>query len=158
MALRPQREPMSGNLSYGWILAATLVASAAVDAQAPAPPGADLAAFAARRFPQPVLVRDLIGRTVLQPLESRPVLGHVVSVIRTKDGQVEIVIRYGSHFGWGGRPIAVPVDAMVLLGSELEILDFTPGQLNAFPSFEAAGAVPIASDEQIRMGLAHPTH
>ena len=85
-------------------------------------------------------------------------LGHVLSVIRTTEGQVEIVIRYGGHFGWGGRPIAVPVDAMVLLGSELEILDYTPEQLDAFPNFEAAGTVPIANDEQIRMGLAHPTH
>jgi hypothetical protein len=149
---------MSGNLIYGFILSATLVAGAVVDAQEPAPPGADVDAFAARRFPQAVLVRDLIRRTVLQPLESRPVLGHVVSVIRTKDGKIEIVIRYGSHFGWGGRPIAVPANAMVLLGSELEILDFTPEQLNAFPSFEAAGTEPIGSDEQIRMGLAHPTH
>jgi hypothetical protein len=140
------------------ILSILLVASAAVDAQEPAPPGADLVAFAARRFPQPVRAGDLIDRAVLEPIESRPVLGHVLRVIRAKDGTVEIVIQYGGIFGWGARPIAVPAVAMALLGRELEILDFTPLQLNEFATFDATGTTTIAADDQIRMGLAHPSH
>lgn len=145
-------------MSHRFILSACLLVSLTVAAQQPAPPGADLATFAQRRFPQPVRVGDLIHRRVLQPLESRPVLGHVLQVIRARDGQIAIVINYGGVFGIGGRPIAVPADGMVLLGSELEILDFTPEQLDTFPRFDATGTVTIAANEQIRMGLAHPSH
>ncbi len=126
-------------------------------AQQPAPPGVDLATFAAKRFPQPVRVGDLIHRTVLQPTESRSVLGHVVRVIRLDDGGYAIVIRYGGIFGIGGRDIAVPLDAMVLLGVELEVLDLTPDQLSRLPSYGGAGQV-LGADEIIHMGLAHPSH
>jgi hypothetical protein len=43
----------------------------------PPPPGMSLAASAAMRFPQPVRVGDLLGREVLQPVESQNVLGTV---------------------------------------------------------------------------------
>jgi hypothetical protein len=140
------------------MLALWLSAGGVASAQQPAPPGTDLATFAARRFPQPVRVGDLIHRAVLQPLESRPVLGHVTGVVRRGNGRQEIVIRYGGFLGFGGRDIAVPIDAMVLLGDELEVLDFTPQQLNAFATFDGAGTVPLRADEVIRMGLAHPSH
>jgi hypothetical protein len=125
--------------------------------QQPAPPGVDLAAFAAKRFPQPVRVGDLIRRTVLQPTESRSVLGHVVQVIRLDDGSYAIVIKYGGTWGFGGRDIAVPLDAMVLLGVELEVLDLTPDQLRRFPTYDGAGRA-LGTDEIIHMGLAHPSH
>lgn len=127
-------------------------------AQEPAPPGANLADFAARRYPQPVRVGDLIDRPVLQPLESRPVLGHVVRVVRQSDGTQRIVMHMGGWLGFGGRSIAVPTDAMVLLGNELEVLDFTPEQLRRFPTYDGTGFTPVGSDEFIRMGLAHPSH
>jgi hypothetical protein len=135
-----------------------LLAAGAVYAQAPAPPGTDLAAFAARRFPQPVRVGELLDRRVLQPLESRPVLGHVKGVVKSQDGTTEIVVNYGGFLGFGARLIAVPAIAMVLLGNELEILDFTPEQLDGFPTFDPAGAVAVAADQEIRIGLAHPSH
>ena len=50
---------------------------------------------------------------------------------------------YGDRFGLTGRPIAVPSDGMVLLGNELEILDFTAEQLDAFPPFDPTGTVTI---------------
>jgi len=126
-------------------------------AQQPAPRGVDLAAFAAKRFPQPVRVGDLIRRTVLQPTESRSVLGHVVQVISLDDGSHAIVIKYGGTWGFGDRDIAVPLNAMVLLGVELEVLDLTPAQLRRFPTYDGAGRV-LGADEIIHMGLAHPSH
>jgi hypothetical protein len=125
--------------------------------QQPAPPGVDLASFAAKRFPQPVRVGDLIHRTVLQPDESRNVLGSVTRVIRLEDGSQAIVIKYGGIWGFGGRDIAVPLDAMVLLGKELEVLDFTPAQLSGFPTYGGAGRT-LGADEIIHVGLAHPSH
>ena len=137
----------------------TIVCSQPMSAQAqqPAPPGVDLATFAAKRFPQPVRVGDLIHRRVLQPTESRPVLGHVVRVIQRADGSQAIVINYGGFWGWGSRDIAVPLDAMVLLGNELEVLDLTPEQLRGLPTDGGAERV-FGADEIIHMGLAHPSH
>ena len=140
------------------IIAALVMDSGRVVAQQPAPPGMSLATAAARRFPQPVRVGDLIDHTVLQPLESRPVLGHVGQVVRSGDGVVEVVVDYGGLFGIGARPIAVPVDAMALLGTDLEIVDFTPKQLRGFPTYDTAEATPIATDDTIRVGLARPSH
>jgi hypothetical protein len=137
---------------------ASLMTGNTLWAQQAAPPGVDLAQFAARRHPQPVRVGDLLHRRVLQPLESRPVLGHVIEVVRLDDGSNSIVIRYGSWFGFGGRPIAVPIDAMALLGDELEVLDLTPEQLNGLPTYRVAGGTALPDDDVIRMGLAHPSH
>jgi hypothetical protein len=149
---------MDLNASMRCVLAALLLTAAEAAAQQPAPPGVDPAVFAARRFPQPVRVGDLINRTVVQPLESRQVLGRVTDVVRTGNGRQEIVMRYGGLFGVGGRSIAVPIEAMALLGYELEILDYTPRQLNAFPTFTNAGTERLASNAVIRMGLARPSH
>ena len=126
-------------------------------AQQPAPPGSDQAAFAAKRFPQPVRVGDLIHRTVLEPTESRSILGQVELVVRLSDGTNAIIIKYGGFWGLGGRDIAVPLNTMVLLGAEVEVLDLTPEQLRGFPNYDGTG-VELGADEIIHMGLAHPSH
>ncbi len=140
------------------VLLASLLTANHLPAQQSAPPGADLADFAARRHPQPVRIGDLIGRRVLQPVESRTVLGRVVEVVRLDDGSRRIIMRYDSWFGFGGRLIAVPVDAMVLLGDELEILDLTPEQLDRLPTYQGATGSALHADGVILMGLAHPSH
>jgi hypothetical protein len=150
-----QRPPLLGSP----LRIAALVCFAVVAlAQEPAPPGSDLKAFAAKRFPQPVRVGDLIQRPVLEPLESRPLLGHVVEVVRLSNDELAIVIKYGGLWGLGGRDIAVPAQGMVLLGQELEVLDFTPQTLRTFPTFRADTATVLSPDEVIHMGLAHPSH
>ena len=148
------------SLPNRWMMLMVVLASlqhASAWGQQPAPAGVDLATFAAKRFPQPVRVGDLIHRRVLEPKESRPVLGHVALVIRLDDGSQAIVVKYGGLWGLGARAIAVPLNAMVLLGAELEILDFTPEQLDRFPTYAGAGRS-LGADEIIHMGLAHPSH
>lgn len=149
---------MYPKVSIGCLLPALLLTSGGVVAQQPAPRDVDLAVFGARRFPQPVRVGDLINRTVLRPLESRPVLGSVIQVVRVSSGKEEIVMKYGGLFGFGGRYIAVPIEAMALLGNELEVLDYTPQQLDTFPTYTGRGTAPLAADDVIRMGLARPSH
>jgi len=124
----------------------------------PPPPGMSLAESAAMRFPQPVRVGDLLGRDVLRPVESQDVLGHVRHLVRDNKGQILVVIDFGGFLGFGSRPIAVPVDAMVLLGQDMEVVAFTPDELRAFPTFSPAGATPIADDAIIKVGLAKPSH
>ena len=147
------------------IAGATMLACAgAAQAQSPLPggmpppPGMGLAQSAAMRFPQPVRVSDLLRRDVLQPVPSQRVLGTVKSVVRDKTGTIEAVVEYGGFLGFGARPIAVPIDAMVLLGQDMEIVAYSPKQLNHFPTFAALGTTPLPSDAVIRVGLAKPSH
>jgi hypothetical protein len=69
-----------------------------------------------------------------------------------------IVVDFGGFFGFGSHPIAVPVDAMVLLGQDMEIVAFTPEQLRQFPTFSPSGTTDIADDTIIKVGLAKPSH
>ena len=124
----------------------------------PPPPGMSLAESAAMRFPQPVRVGDLIGREVLRPVESQDVLGRVRRVVRDANGQIMIVVDFGGLLGFDSRPIAVPVDAMVLLGQDMEIVAFTPTQLRQFPTFSPVGTTDVAGDVIIKVGLAKPSH
>ena len=101
---------------------------------------------------------SLLRRTVLQPEESQPVLGHVADIVRAKDGTLSAVVNYGGFLGFDTRPIAVPIDAMALLGEDMEILDFTPEQLKGFPTFDPAGTTPVPRSQTIRVALAKRAH
>jgi hypothetical protein len=124
----------------------------------PPPPGMSLAQSAAMRFPQPVRVGDLIGREVLRPVESQDVLGRVRRLVRDGNSEIMVVIDFDGFLGFGSRPIAVPVDAMVLLGQAMEVVAFTPKQLQQFPTFSPSGTTDVPDDTIIKVGLAKPSH
>ena len=124
----------------------------------PPPPGMSLAESAAMRFPQPVRVGELLGRAVLRPVESQDVLGRVRRVVRDRNGQIMVVIDFGGFLGFGSRPIAVPAEAMVLLGQDMEIVAFTPKQLQQFPTFSPFDITDVPDDTIITVGLAKPSH
>ncbi|WP_148360284.1 PRC-barrel domain-containing protein [Acidisphaera rubrifaciens] len=117
-----------------------------------------LAESAAMRFPQPVRVGDLIGREVLRPVESQDVLGRVVRLVRDHDGRIMVVVDFGGFLGLGARPIAVPVDAMVLLGQDMEIVALSPAQLRRLPTFTSTDTTDVPNDTIIKVGLAKPSH
>jgi len=124
----------------------------------PPPTGMSLAQSAAMRFPQPVRAGDLLHRDVLRPVESQEVLGHVRAVVRDSSGNILVVIGFGGFLGFGSRPIAVPIDAMVLLGKDMEVVAYTPQQLRQFPTFSPVGTSPVPDDAMIKVGLAKPSH
>ena len=124
----------------------------------PPPPGMSLEQSNAMRFPQPVRVGQLLGRLVLQPVESQTVLGHVRAVVRDTKGQILVVISFGGFLGVGSRLIAVPLDAMVLVGEVMEVAAYTPSQLRGFATFAAPGTTPVAADTVVKVGLAKPSH
>jgi hypothetical protein len=140
------------------IFGVLLILGAAAHAQQPRPPGMSLADAAARRFPQPVRVGDLLKREVLWPVESQTVVGWVRDVVKQPDGTIDVVVDYGDRFDLFVRPIAVPVDAMVLLGQYMEVVDFTPDELKQFKTFDGNGTMPLPPDSVIRVGLARPSH
>jgi hypothetical protein len=141
-----------------------LVTAGAAEAQSktpggmPPPAGMSMAASAAMRFPQPVRVGDLIGRDVLRPVESQDVLGRVRRVVRDENGRIMVVVDFGGILGFGSRPIAVPLDAMVLLGQGMEIVALTPEQLQQLPTFSPSGTSDVADDAIVKVGLAKPSH
>lgn len=140
------------------LLAAPAGAQSTAPGGMPPPPGMDLAQSAAMRFPQPVRVGDLPGRPVLQPVESQTVLGTVRSIVQDGAGQKLVVIDLRRWFGWTTRTIAVPVDAMVLVGDAVEIVAYTPEQLWMLAAFDASGSTSLAADATIKVGLAKPSH
>ena len=148
-------------LLASWFLAAAVRfagAQSTTPGGMPPPPGMSLAQSTAMRFPQPVRVGDLIGREVLRPVESQDILGRVRRLVRGRDGQIMVVVDFGGFLGFGARPIAVPVDAMVLLGQDMEIVAYTPQQLRQFPTFSPSGTTDVAIDTVIKVGLAKPSH
>lgn len=144
-------------LHPAFTIAALSLPGAAV-AQAPKLPAMPATEAAGRRFPQPVRVGDLMGRAVLQPLESQPLLGRVGGVVRRPDSTIDIVLERGGPLGLSRRRIAVPIDAMALLGQDMEILDLTPNQLDALPTFDGTGTKAVSPDATIEVGLARPSH
>ena len=158
---RPRLSRLRGGVRVtlaGQVLAVALQ-SGSVLAQTVAPAAVPtLAEQAAARFPQPVRVGSLIGRRVLQPIESQPVLGRVEAIARRGDGGFDMVIGLGGFLGFGARPIRVPVEAVSLLGTYVAMTGFTPEQLNAFPTVAGWDADALAAESVIRVGLVRPFH
>ena len=136
----------------------TVLAQAAAPPAAPTLAAPTLAERQARRFPQPVRVGDLIGRDVLKPIEAQPVLGHVVAVVRRGDGGLDAIVRFGGVLGFGARPIAIPMEAMALMGQFMAVMDFTPAELSTFPTDDGAALSRVATDDTIRVGIVKPFH
>jgi hypothetical protein len=141
-----------------WLIAAPVAAQSPMPGGMPPPAGMSLAQSAAMRFPQPVRAGDLLHRLVLRPVESQDILGRVRAIVRDAHGDVSVVMNFGGFYGFGGRLIAVPIDAMVLLGEDMEVVAYTPRQLASFPTFVSAGTVAVSDDAVLRVGLAKPSH
>ena len=140
-----------------WLLVGTIVLAGCLSAWSDDDDD-DKLPEAVARFPQPVSVGWMTGRTVLQPVESQAVLGHVTGIVRAGDGQTQVIVDYGGVFGFGARPIAVPLKAMALLGQYVEIVGYTPDQLRGFPTFAKQDATPLPAGTFVKVGLARPSH
>jgi hypothetical protein len=108
-----------------------------------------------RRFPQPARVGALIGRPVLDDYDNT--LGYVQNVVRSRDGKVQLIVRYGGWFGWigwGQRPVAVPIEHVALIGPHVAAIEMTPEQFRAAPTWQPSPDVSeIKPDETIRVAI-----
>jgi hypothetical protein len=105
-----------------------------------------------KRFPQPVRVDFLIGLPVLDDNDST--IGFVQQVVRTPQGKMELIVSYGRWFGWFGRPVAVPIEAVGMLGRQVASLDMPPSEYAAAPTWQAGDATALPSDATVRIALA----
>ena len=104
-----------------------------------------------RRFPQPVRVGDLIGLPLLDWDNST--LGYVRHVVRTPEGKIQLIVNQGRLFGWGGRLVQVPIEAVAILARQLDLLDISVEKFRAAPAWSAASTQPIPSDDMIRIAI-----
>jgi hypothetical protein len=104
-----------------------------------------------RRFPQPVRVGDLIGLRVLDDNDST--IGFVRQVVRTPQDKIKLIVSYGGWFGWGARPVAVPIEVVAILGRQLASLDMPPSEYRTAPTWQGTDATVLPNDATIRVAL-----
>ena len=105
-----------------------------------------------RRFPQAVRVGDLIDLPVLD--DGDRTLGYVRQVVRTPQDKIELIVAYGGLFGWGARPVAVPIEVVGILGRELASLDMPRSEYAAAPTWQGSDETVLPNDDLIRVALA----
>lgn len=104
-----------------------------------------------RRFPQKVRVGDLIGLPILDDYDVT--LGHVQKVVRTPEGKIRLIVSYSRWFGWFGRPVAVPIEVVVILGRQIDSVDMQPEEYEKAPTWSSGNDQTIPDNEIIRIAL-----
>jgi hypothetical protein len=105
-----------------------------------------------KRFPQPVRVGDLIGLPVLN--ENASTLGHVRQVVRTRQGNIELIVSYSRFWGWFGHPVAVPIEVVGIAGRQLVSLDMDSSEYAVAPTWQGNDATALPNDATIQIALA----
>ena len=103
------------------------------------------------RFPQPVRVGDLIGLPVLDDGDST--LGRVRDVVRDPQGKIKLIVSYSRWWGLGGRPVAVPLEVVGILGRQIAAIDMPRAEFAAAPTWTAGPDRPIPPQETIRIAI-----
>jgi PRC-barrel domain len=108
-----------------------------------------------RRFPQPARVRSLVGLPVLDWSDNT--LGYVQRVVRTREGKIQLIVRYGGWFGWIGwwqRPVAVPIEVVALIGPHVGALDVSVDWFRTAPTWQpSTDSTEIDPEETIRIAI-----
>ncbi len=106
----------------------------------------------ARRHPQPVRVGDLIGRAIVD--DNTATIGRVRAVVQAGNGKIRLVTPYGGLLGFGARFVAVPVEAVALLGHLVAAKDMDRAAFEKAPSWYGSDSErTLGPDEVIRVGL-----
>ena len=103
------------------------------------------------RFPQRVRVGDLIGLPVLDDGDST--LGRVREVVRDPNGKIRLIVGYSRWWGLAGRPVAVPLEVVAIVGRQIDAVDMPPAEFAAAPTWTAGSDQPIPPDEIIRIAI-----
>lgn len=105
-----------------------------------------------RRFPQPVRVGDLIGLPLLD-YDDRTI-GRVRQVVRTPAGKIQLIVGVGGWFGFGTRPVAVPIEVVAILARQIDALDQDRDEIETAPTWDSSQGQPIDPNEMIRIAIA----
>jgi hypothetical protein len=105
-----------------------------------------------KRFPQPVRVGDLIGLPVLDLKAST--LGYVRQVVRAPQGEIDLIVSYSRWWGWFGRPVAVPIEAVGIEGRQLVSLDMPSSEYADAPRWQTGADKILPANATIQVALA----
>jgi hypothetical protein len=106
-----------------------------------------------RRYPQPIRVGALVGARVTDN-DSRTI-GFVRQVVRTAKDKIDVVVDCCGWFGFGGRPVAVPIAVLGVYGREVASLDKPRSDYASAPTWQKApGDTVLADDDTVRIALA----
>jgi hypothetical protein len=105
-----------------------------------------------RRFPQPIRVGALIGARVGDN-DSRTI-GYIRQVVRTADGRIDVVVDCCGWFGFGARPVAVPLAVLGALGQEVVSLDMPRNDYVSLPTWQSAGGSALGDNDTVQIALA----
>jgi PRC-barrel domain len=104
-----------------------------------------------RRFPQEVKVDHLIGMPVLD--DNDVTLGYVQKVARTPKGKIELIVSYSKWFGWFGRPVAVPIEAVAILARQLDSIEMKPDEYDNAPTWSQGESQILPESDTVRVAL-----
>lgn len=110
-----------------------------------------------RRFPQPIRVGALIGARVSDN-DSRTI-GAIRQVVRTAQGQIDVVVDCCGWFGFGSRQVLVPIAVLGAFGREVASLDWPRSAYASAPAWQISdwqhsGGTVLADDDTVRIALA----
>jgi hypothetical protein len=81
-------------------------------------------------------------------------LSYVRQVVRTPQGNTELIVSYSRWWGWFGRRVAVPIEVVGIEGRQLVSLDMPPREYAAAPDWQGKDATILPADARIRIALA----
>jgi hypothetical protein len=95
------------------------------------------------------------GRTVTSVMRYLPstFFGYVQQVVQTPAREIEFIVGYSRWWGWFGRPVAVPLEALGIEGGHLVSLDMQPSEYDAAATCHDTGATPLPADATVRVAL-----
>jgi hypothetical protein len=110
-----------------------------------------------RRYPQPIRVGALIGAR-LSDNDSRTI-GTIRHVVRTAQGQIDVVVDCCGWFGFGSHAVVVPIAVLGVFGREVASLDWARNAYMNAPAWQSSqwqtsGGVVLADGDTIRIALA----
>ncbi len=105
-----------------------------------------------RRYPQPIRVGALIGARVSDN-DSRTI-GYVRQVVRTPQNKIDVIVDCCGWFGWGARPVAVPIAVLGVFGREVASLDMPRSDYAGAPTWRSNGETVLSNGETVRIALA----
>ncbi len=103
------------------------------------------------RYPQPVRVSDVVGKPMIQNDNAR--IGTVRHVARAPDGKLALIVPYGGVLGFGGRLVAVPLEAVGSIGTGIVSLDMEPEAYAAAPRWVQGDATILPLDAPMRIAI-----
>ncbi len=107
------------------------------------------------RYPQPIMVADLIGLPVLDYFDAT--IGYVRGVVRTPAGKIQLVVTQGGWLAgwssWRARLVAVPIEVVAILGRQLVALEMSRDQFASAPTWLETDGQAITPDETIKIAI-----